>query len=370
MSQPTSKIVIAAGGTGGHLFPAQALAQELAKRNPKIQILFSAAGLSHNHYFHKELFPFEEVSSATPFQRKLHRLPKALYDIAKGVKKSFGLLERFQPDLIIGFGSFHSFPLLFAAACKKVPIILFESNAVAGRVNRLFSPWARLTASQFLAAKGKLSNTTLEVSMPLWGSAENRKISKKEALAHFGLKESCFTFLVFGGSQGAASINATFCHTAALLLASNVEFQVIHIAGREKGESVKKAYALMNVRVCVKEFEEQMAIAWQAADMAICRAGAATLAELIAFEVPSLLIPFPRAAENHQKINALFMENEVKGGLTLLESELTPQRLLSALMPLLENRSLLEKMRLHLHHFKKRDKKGDLCSIISDILKL
>ena len=161
-SQP--KLLIAAGGTGGHLYPAQALASELLQKSSDLALLFAGAGLSTNRYFHKEHFAFEDVASGTPFRGNIF---KAVFRIFRGVKRSLRLIDAFKPTLVVGFGSYHSFPLLVAAVLKRIPIVLFESNAAPGKVNRLFSRWAAITAVHFEHASEKLSGKALEVAMPL-----------------------------------------------------------------------------------------------------------------------------------------------------------------------------------------------------------
>src|ERR1700722_1539455 len=119
--QSKHKLLVAAGGTGGHLYPAQALASELMQNRQNLELLFAGAGLSTNRYFHKELYPFEDVSSGTPFRGNIF---KAFWRIFSGIKRSMQLLETFKPDLVVGFGSYHSFPLLVAALLKRIPIVL------------------------------------------------------------------------------------------------------------------------------------------------------------------------------------------------------------------------------------------------------
>jgi len=138
------KILFAVGGTGGHLFPAQALAEELFALNPSFDILFAGAHLQTTHFLNRERYRHAEVKSATPFGRNPLR---AAYLLARGIQESLSLLKREKPALIVGFGSYHSFPLLVAAKLRRIPLILFEPNTFPGFVNRLFS---RLPLHPFL----------------------------------------------------------------------------------------------------------------------------------------------------------------------------------------------------------------------------
>lgn len=364
------KILIAAGGTGGHLFPAQALAKEIGANKKKVELLFAGAGLATNRYFHREIFSFEEVLSSSPYRGRAGELLSALWLILKGVQKSLQILGRFKPDLVVGFGSFHSFPLLAAAVCKRVPILIFESNVIPGRVNRLFSRFSILSCAQFAEAQERLLGPTVAVSMPFWEKEEKKACTKEEARVYFGLKPDLFTLLVFGGSQGAASINRVVSDFAAHLAKEGYKFQVVHIAGSKNEESVRSSYTSLDIPVCVKGFEEEMAFAWKAADLVICRSGAATLAELVIFEVPAILIPFPRASEDHQRKNAEFMEKRVQGAITLLESDLTKEELFKRIRPLLDPESKkLDAMRTSIKLFKQQEKeKKDLKSIVLELL--
>jgi len=336
------KIIIAAGGTGGHLFPAQGFAKELQQKE-QAEVLFVGGGLSKNPYFRKELFLFQEVESATPFKGNIFR---SLGKLIKGTFQSFRVLGDFRPDLLVGFGSFHSFPVLLAALCKKIPIVLFEANAYPGKVNRFFSRWAKYSCVQFAESKKYLKGDVREVAMPLWIREEEKLYTQAEACSYFGLQPGRPTVLVFGGSQGAVSINRIFEEVA------SPEVQVIHLAGKEaRIDVLRDVYARKGVSACVKSFEDKMSMAWRAAHFAICRAGAATLSEAIAFEVPMILIPYPYAADDHQKKNAQFVEKKIGAAIVLEETQLSKESLAHAMEKMLTG-GTLEKMRENIRYAK------------------
>ena len=358
-------IIIAAGGTGGHLFPAQALALELIQKHPDIQITFIGAGLKKNSYFKKDLFPFVDIESGTPFRRHPVQILKALLKISKGLTRSLQFIRKKKPDLIVGFGSYHTFPAIYAAKLKKIPIIIFESNALPGRVNRFCSKWAKISAIQFSHASDYLKSQSICVQMPLLRKEEG--ISKKEARAYFGLEEEKLTFLIFGGSQGAQSINRFICGALQPLIQKGIKFQVIHIVGDPKrAEKLEEVYKKHQILACVKTFEEKMEYAWTAADLSISRAGSATLAELIEFTVPSILIPYPFGTENHQLKNAAFVTDEIKGAVTLEEKGLRGFILAKEVIHLLDNdHEALKEMKGSLRSFKEEEEnKQDLCSVV------
>jgi len=352
------KVVISSGGTGGHVFPAQELARELKRL--EIEPMFVGGGLKTNRYFNRQEFDFEEISSASPFTGNIF---KALWQICVGIYQSWKILTAFRPKAVVGFGSFYSFPVLAAACLRTIPIFIFEPNAIPGKVNRFFSRWAHISAVQFPMAAQQMRGRCIEVRMP---TANRKKEDRLESRAYFGLSSNLFTFLVFGGSQGARSINTLFSEAIVKLPVD--QFQVIHIAGNAaSAEELRLCYQQKNIRASVKSFEGKMEYAWSAADAVVCRSGAATVAEQVAFEVPGILIPFPNAAEDHQTYNAVFIEKQVGGAITCPEADLNPQKLAQACAQLLEP-SRLEEMRISMAAFKKNENLEDFGSLISKFL--
>jgi hypothetical protein len=178
MSRPY-KVIFAAGGTGGHLFPAQGLAEQL--RAKKVELLFAGAKLSENAYFDKTQFPFCDIASMTPFRKNIFQALKSLWHLFMGISQSLSLLSEKKPDLIIGFGSFHSFPILCAAVIKKVPLVLFESNSIPGKVIRLFAKRAIVTATYFEETKRHLKGETVEVEIPIRSLSSRQIMAQEEA---------------------------------------------------------------------------------------------------------------------------------------------------------------------------------------------
>jgi UDP-N-acetylglucosamine--N-acetylmuramyl-(pentapeptide) pyrophosphoryl-undecaprenol N-acetylglucosamine transferase len=356
---PKPKIMIATGGTGGHIFPAQALAFELQEKN--YDLLFTGGGLDSNRYFNRARFSYKQVESATPFRGNPLR---SFFRIWKGIRQSLKVIDQFKPAILIGFGSFYTFPVLVAAKIRKIPIILFEPNAIPGKVNRLFSKWALFSAVQFPELGARLTGQIVEVKMP---TGEKKRFNPSSARDYFYLDPQKFTFLVFGGSQGSESINRLFSEAIGKV-ESPIDFQVIHVTGKtDSAELIRRQYERAGIRACVKAFEEHMDLAWSAANAVICRSGAATIAEQITFEVPGILVPFPAATDDHQTMNALFVEKRVGGAITCPESLLSS----TALKKLIESLLIperLEKMRSSIAVFKQDDRKKELWLLICEIL--
>lgn len=341
----SKKIIIAAGGTGGHLYPAQAVARKLQKRG--VEILFLAKGLSSNPYFNGGEFQFKDVSSATFSKNVLRNLQEAFL-ISKGVAASYLHLSRFRPDLVIGFGSYHSFPVLAASILKRIPFITHESNAYPGKVNRLLSKRALWTGVFFDEAREHLRGITKRVNVPLRDEFNTAySLSKEAARSDYGLHPNKTTLLVFGGSQGAKRLNEIMIDAACYL--PRDELQILHITGSDTAsDSVRQAYIAAGVDCFVAGFEHNMLRAYRAADAAFCRSGAMTVAELICVALPAIMVPFPFAVDNHQLRNA---EAVVKKGcgIILEETHLTRDCLIKAIMSLFRD-TTLKKMKDNLRY--------------------
>lgn len=292
-------VLIAAGGTGGHLLPAQQLASQLQQLG--VSVMFGGYGLEKSPYFKKELFAFREIASSTRISRPL--------SLMKGVCQAIKLILRQNPDVVVGFGSYHSAPLLVAAAILRKKIVLYEANRTMGKVNRWMAPFATSIGVQFPLV-GNTDPKIVPVPLLPWGPSKGR-LPVASARQSYGLDPDVFTLLVFGGSQGAQFLNEIMPKVAKRM----GKVQVIHLAGNEMAAAQVK----YTVPACVKPFETNMQSAYSAADAVVCRSGAGAIAELIRFSVPSLLIPYPNSADDHQRLNAEYLSNF--GGAVFLEQK-------------------------------------------------
>ncbi len=301
------KILIAAGGTGGHLLPAQQLAASLQS---ECDVLFAGHRLDTSAFFQREKYHFSSIRSA-PFRLNLKGLALFIKESFLGCFQSFRLIRRFSPDVVVGFGSFHSFPVLLAAVILRKKIVLFEANCLLGKVNRLFAPLSQIVASQFLLEKAP-RNMRVVPLLP-W-TDQKRDIEKRQAIEGVGLSPDHPVCLVFGGSQGASFLNRS------IPAAMPKGIQVIHLAGNEKAAlETSERYRAAKITAIVKSFETNMPLLYAAADFAVCRSGAGTMAELIRYSLPALLIPFPQAMDDHQRINAEFLAKKANGAKMLVE---------------------------------------------------
>lgn len=364
----SKKILIATGGTGGHVYPAMALAQQLKTEIPDCEVLFVGGGLSQNRYFDRTAFSHRTVSCSA-FGSSPKLLFSCLYNVAKGIWQSQRILREFKPDVAVGFGSYYAFPPLVAAKIMSIPLVLHEANSIPGKVNRVLSLWANVTGVHFPETVRRLKGKAIEVGMPLRLGFRRNIISREIANDYFGLQPHLRTLLVFGGSQGARSINSAV-REALSNAKHKVNMQVLHIAGDPAmAKELQQHYAHENISAVVKSFEDRMEMAWQAADLVICRSGAGALAEQLEFEVPGILIPFPRAADNHQEFNADFMVATVGGAVKILDKGLTAERLVLCLEEFLKNDgALLAAMQQSMAAYKKKARNKDLCSLVKELL--
>ena len=320
-SMKKKKVLIAAGGTGGHLLPAQQLAELIESRS---DVLFAGHKLSENSFFQRERFRSIDVVSA-PLNKKI----AFCLALGKGLFQAIALIRKEKPDVVVGFGSYHTVPIMLASVLLRKQIVVYEANRSLGKVTKLFAPAAKYVASQFPLIKRK--DFTL---VPLFPWIRKATMAKTDARREYGLDENLFTVLVFGGSQGAEFLNEMVPKAIALLGGT---VQVIHFGLKQNPYAVKSV---------VKLFESDMAKAYAAADFVVGRSGAGTVSELIRYAVPSLLIPYP-FAYGHQQDNAEYLA-ETGGSFMLLQKEATPEKMAETI----KNADLAQ-MRLRLQSIEK-----------------
>lgn len=362
------KILIAAGGTGGHLYPAIGLAKQLIKEDPTIDVLFAAGGLGANRFFSTSGLTCQTIEAAGFTKKSLVQCFKSGKAIFKGVLQSRRILSDFSPNVVVGFGSYHSFPLLLAAQLGNYPILLHEQNSKPGKVVRFFSKKALFTGVYFPSAKKSLRGKAIELAMPLREGYSLCHDLNSEAISYFGLEPSKTTLLVFGGSQGARVLNEKI--SLSLSLQKNKLFQVLHFTGdSSSAKTLTQFYKQHGIQAVVKDFEQRMNMAWAAADLAITRAGAGTIAEQLEFEVPAVLVPYPYASENHQDSNADYLVDTVGGGWKYPEAELDSKKFSCFLSSILKkNNSELEKTKQKLSFRKTKACRQEFSGIIHKLL--
>ena len=330
--------VIACGGTGGHLFPGLAVAEILRARGHEVMLFVSEKEIDALAMTGREEFRFEKLPTVglpSLFSPKIFGFAGRF---AESLRVCRAIYRRFKPHAVLGMGGFTSTAPVLAGKMRGVPTFIHESNAIPGKANKITARMVRAVLLGFKECAAFFPNSRTEITgTPI--RKELQPMDRKVARQKLGLREDLHTLLVMGGSQGASGINQAVIK--ALPALHNLPLQVIHLAGTRDERLVADNYQREQIPAYVAAFHHSMEEVYSAADFAIGRSGAASLAELAAFSLPAILIPFPYAAEDHQTKNA---EIFVSAGAALLlkESDLTAELLAQNIRELIENPQRLQ----------------------------
>ena len=320
------KVVIAGGGTGGHLYPGIALARELLREQGNEVLFVGTREGIEAKVLPREGLPVRFITVGKLKGMGLLSIVKTLGTLPRSLTQSLGLLRGVRPDVVVGVGGYASGPVAVAAWCLRIPLLIVEPNSYAGLANRKLGKLADKvilcfpgTGSQRFFSPGKTEKI---------GPLVRRGIeegSREKALAAFGLKADGFTVFAMGGSGGAHAINMAM-KEAARLLADVTRLQILHQTGEKDVEDVAAGYREAGVRAAVLPYIHDMAGAYAAADLVVSRSGATTVAELAICGKRAVLIPFPHAADNHQEFNARTLAERGQADI-LIQKDLTAERL-------------------------------------------
>ncbi|HEX3628644.1 MAG TPA: undecaprenyldiphospho-muramoylpentapeptide beta-N-acetylglucosaminyltransferase [Verrucomicrobiae bacterium] len=332
-------VAIACGGTGGHLFPGIAVAEELKKCGCKIGLLISPKEIDQQAVKGArgvEIFTLPAVGLQNRNYLSFG------WSFWKSLKASRRIFKSNPPDAVLAMGGFTSAPPVLAARKLAAKTFLHESNTIPGRANRFLTRFVDEVFVGFPETAGHLkARKTTVTGTPVRPEFSRNDATVEKCREQLGLDPALPTILVVGGSQGASGLNAMILSTLPLLTARN--WQWLHLTGANDVEKVRAAYAAQKTRAVVKTFLAEMDLALRAATVAVSRAGASSLAEMAAVRLPSLLVPFPAAADNHQYFNALAFEKS--GAVKLLEQkDSTPEKVAAILGELVENETARSKM--------------------------
>lgn len=332
-------ILIAAGGTGGHLYPAVALAREFLRRDPSTRIVFvgTAKGIETKVLAH-EGFPLELITAKPVMGKSLGEAVRGLLSVPAGLWQSMRLISRYRADLVIGVGGYTSPTMLAAAGLKRIARVILEPNAYPGMANIAVGPCAQRVFLAFESAADKFAKAKVRVV----GTPIRRHFLEaldRSASAGGGRQR----LLIFGGSQGAKAINSAVLDGLAEITRTLPDLSITHQTGEADHARVVAAYRQAGVSAEVVPFLYDMPTVLRAADLVVARAGAMTIAELTACGKPAVLIPLPTAIYDHQMKNARAME-AAGGALVLPQPELTGAQLAGAVTALLQNPDRLRAM--------------------------
>ncbi|HZS05809.1 MAG TPA: undecaprenyldiphospho-muramoylpentapeptide beta-N-acetylglucosaminyltransferase [Blastocatellia bacterium] len=345
------RVIIAGGGTGGHIYPGIAIAQEFKRRNAATEVLFvgTARGME-TRIVPREGFPLELIEVAALKGVSLVRRIKSLLLLPKSFLVVRSLIKRFRPDVVIGVGGYSSGPVVMVASLMGVPTMVAEQNALPGFTNRMLARFVRAAAVSFEEARAFFGNkaeiTGNPVRAEFFGVPEHEDVS--------GATSHKAHILFTGGSQGARPINEALIAALPLLTSEKDRMTFTHQTGEKDLERVRAAYEQSGISAEVKPFIERIVDEFARADLVVGRAGATTVAELAAAGKPALMIPFPLAADDHQRKNAEAVERAGAGRM-ILQSELTGERLADEILRLVRDPQRLRQMSEQSRKLARRD---------------
>ena len=342
------RLIIAGGGTGGHIFPAIAIANALKKIDGNIEILFvGAKGKMEIEKVPQAGYDIEGLDIAGFNRSSLIKNIGLPFKLIKSFFQVRKIINRFKPDAVIGVGGYSSFPVLRFAQAKGIPTFIHESNSFAGKSNIMLGKkatkiFAGTAGMEKFFPKEKIMVTGNPVRLSIAGAG----VSKKEGLNFFSLDETKKTVLVIGGSLGAKSINDAIAERLDELL--NAGLQLIWQTGKPYAAKAKE-HTAGRPSVWTNEFITQMEYAYAAADIVVARAGAMTVAELCVVKKPVLFVPYPFAAEDHQTVNAMQLVN--RNAAMMIKDGEAPDRLVPMTIDLAKDENRQEELKRNIAAF-------------------
>ena len=351
------KIVLVAGGTGGHFFPAVALAEELVKREYKVHFITDLRCKKYINQDMKVIFHILNLKRSSNIFLFLPRLSIALL-------KASRLLYNVKPSIIVGFGGYPVIAPMFAAIFLRVPIIIHEQNSCLGKVNKFFASFAKKIAisheniknlPEFVKGKivvtGGLVRRNVRDILFIHNVCHSREGRNLEKLGPdprfhgYDIKRSnnIFTIFIFGGSQGAKLFSELIPASIQILMQKqpSLELNIIQQAALDDQVKIKDIYSKLNVTYAFAEFFDNIVLQYKEADLVISRAGASTIEELTYIGLPAIFIPLPSAADDHQYYNAKLLEDK-KAGWCLEQNNISAGKLADKILDLISNPKILE----------------------------
>jgi len=306
------KVALAGGGTGGHVFPAVAIAEELMRRDPNLQIMYMGrSGSVEERVAAEKKIPFRSIFVYGMTGKNAVRKAFAVFSAGVGLLQSLMILLRFRPQAVIGTGGYVSLPPVLAAKILKIPTLIQEQNTVPGRANLWCARFADVVAVNFEKCADHFAERNVHVAgNPIRSDFLPDRLAgmdPAESRHSLGLSPARFTVFVLGGSLGAHALNVAIIDALAHL--DPQRFQLVCMAGKDDYRRVRDACERAGVTAAVFQFIDDMVAAYTAADLVVSRAGASALAEISAVGLPAILVPYPHSIDRHQELNAgVFVE--------------------------------------------------------------
>lgn len=359
-------MIISAGGTGGHIYPAIAVAESMKRTNPKLEILFvGAEGKMEMEKVPKAGFNIIGLPIAGINRAHLWKNISFPFKLIKSLWKASAIIQNFNPDVVIGFGGYASGPVLLLSRLKKIPYFIQEQNSFAGITNKSVAKFARkIFVAYPNMEKFFPAEKIIWTGNPVRKDLIDNKNSQQEALAFFGLKNEKTTLLIIGGSQGARSINKTMAKNLSALPKDAI--QLIWQTGISFENEAKEILEKSGLDYFASAFIYEMDKAYAAADFLVSRAGALSVSEICLSAKASILIPFPDAAEDHQTENAKVLEKE--NAAILIPDNQAESKLLPEILALLHNKSKVKEMGKNAYKLAKPDSTEHISQTIFQLI--
>jgi UDP-N-acetylglucosamine--N-acetylmuramyl-(pentapeptide) pyrophosphoryl-undecaprenol N-acetylglucosamine transferase len=359
------KIIIAGGGTGGHIFPAIAIANALKQQQPDLEVLFiGAKGKMEMERVPQAGYKITGIDIAGFNRSSLIKNIGLPFKLIKSFFQVRTIIRTFKPDAIVGVGGYSTYPVLRSAQAKGIPTFIHESNSFAGKSNILLG---RKASKIFVASEGMQKFFPKEKIMvtgnPVRKSIVQSNVKREEALKYFELDPHKITVLAMGGSLGAKSINEVIAQHLTEL--RSLDLQLIWQTGKATGKQYAERGKNYSV-VWVNDFIQDMDKAYAAADVAVSRAGAMSVAELCVAKKPTVFVPFPYAAEDHQTVNAKYLVD--RDAAMMVKDNEAGTKLFSAITTLAKDEELRGKLKKNIAAFAITDADERIASeILNDI---
>ena len=333
-------MIFATGGSGGHLFPALQVAQELVKEGNEIIFCGSFKDLAKKK-IESQGFQWIHLPAKGLSFKNVKVLIGSVIAMLQSVIQSLKIVKDIHPKVVVGFGGYGAFPVVLSAKMLRYRTLIHEQNVIPGKANALLAKLVNKIAISFSQSTQHFnSNKTVLTGCPcnlLEKDLEKNEKIIESAYKYFNFDKNIKTLFVLGGSQGSTYINDMFLQTIPLLKKQR-DFQVIHVSGGRDYEKLKKAYKELGIRVALFPFLDKIREAYQCADLIISRAGAVTITEISLAKIPAILIPYPHAG-GHQKYNAQVLCN-LEVACMIEEKELSVEGLKSAIFKMMDKKNI------------------------------
>jgi UDP-N-acetylglucosamine--N-acetylmuramyl-(pentapeptide) pyrophosphoryl-undecaprenol N-acetylglucosamine transferase len=338
------RVIIAGGGTGGHLFPGLAVAEEFKSRDASTEVIFVGTEYGiEARVVPREGYPIKFLRAEGLIGVSILKKMKAMVKVLFSIIDSYRIIKKIKPDIVIGVGGYASGAIMLVAFLMSIPTMILEQNSIPGFTNKMLGKFVNTVCityqesiSFFQRAKTFLTGNPVRMQV-LRGSIES-------AYRLFSLEKGIFTVFAFGGSSGAKSINIALIDALNYLHDLKDKIQFLHQTGLKDYENIRQAYRKREFKGTITPFIYQMGEAYAVADIVISRAGATTLAELTALGKPAILIPYPYAAGNHQELNARKLL-EMSAAKMILDRELNGEILARNIRELYTNETMRNEMK-------------------------